>query len=78
MAGRYSSVGKVFNNMRKSENIASAFKVIGTPALRRSSRGLGAEALMRRGKRRVVGAAGVLGMNAMIGPNGNRDRRRGF
>lgn len=85
MAGRFTSINKIFNDARNSNTVASAFKFAGMPALRKSRRiatpnraGLPAAKVVSRGKRRVAGAAGVLGLNALIGPNGNRDRKRGF
>lgn len=79
MAGRYSSMMNQFNNLRKSEAVLKAYKGIGTPSAgklvgRGGSRT--SEQLIRRGKRRVGIAGGMLGINAIIGPNGNRDTRR--
>lgn len=82
MSGRYSSIGKIWEDTKVSGKIASAFKAVGKPTLRKSARGLhspGADpAFIRRGKRRIMGVGAMFGLNAGLGPNGNRDTRRRF
>lgn len=58
-----------FMNAKAANNF---FHAVGNPVLTGSQKSMTRQQFIRRGKRRVGIAGGVLGVNAMIGPSGNR------